>query len=71
MSSLIFQVFTWGRNDKGQLGIDGNARDYPSNILGTKIPTEVGGVIKGKVVTDISCGAEFSIVVLEDGKVSS
>lgn len=39
--------------------------------MGSDTPREVGGAIQGKVATEISCGAEFSIVILEDGKVSS
>lgn len=61
-------MFTWGENEKGQLGID-EREEY--ELVGFDEPKQVGLAIEGKVVTEIACGKEFSIVVLEDGKVSS
>lgn len=64
-------MFTWGQNDEGQLGLDLAESDDDTDQIGAFNPEQVKDAILDKVVTEISCGAKFSVVILDDGKVSS
>ncbi|KAK7604753.1 hypothetical protein V9T40_005939 [Parthenolecanium corni] len=62
------QVFTYGENSVGQLG-------YPANIarrksrIGITSPTRVKDIIENEMVIEISCGYDFTAVLLENGRV--
>ncbi|MBN2351362.1 MAG: hypothetical protein JXD23_02250 [Spirochaetales bacterium] len=50
-------VWTWGRNDRGQLGL-GHTDDTP-------VPSPMTGI--ASVVTDIACGYRHTLALSEDG----
>jgi alpha-tubulin suppressor-like RCC1 family protein len=54
-------VYTWGRNERGQLGHG----DY----IARGTPTKVGGALKGLKCVSVSCGKNHTAVVTEDGDV--
>lgn len=49
------EVFCWGINDRGQLG-DGTTTDR-------LIPTKVGGLLEGKVVTNVTAGGNHTCAI--------
>ncbi|KAK7604754.1 hypothetical protein V9T40_005940 [Parthenolecanium corni] len=63
------KVFSWGNNDCGQLGHSENSTVDHYNYFVTNTPCQVKGIIEGKTVIEIACGGEFSVVLLNDGKV--
>ncbi|KAK7584104.1 hypothetical protein V9T40_005067 [Parthenolecanium corni] len=56
------EVFSWGGNDYGQLGINSEKKRVAA-------PTKVEGQLAGKLVAKISCGSYFSAAVLDCGEV--
>jgi len=58
------RVFTWGNNDKGQLG--------NSNTTNRNEPTEITSLFNldsGEVITSISAGGSFSSAITSEGRV--
>lgn len=55
------EVWTWGYNNKGQLG-NGNNQD-------SDIPVRVEGVLSGKTIVEVAAGAEHSLALDSDGVV--
>lgn len=55
-------VYSWGRNDKGQLGL-GDQIDRPT--------PQLVAALSGKMVIEISCGNSFSMAVTTQGGVFS
>ena len=53
------QVYTYGVNDEGALGRDGDELK----------PTVVGGELEGKHVIQIGCGDSHTIALTKDGVV--
>jgi len=57
-----FEFYAWGRNMNGQLGL-GTFSSLPVTV-----PTEITA-FKGKPITSIACGEDFSLVVVEEREV--
>jgi len=51
------QVFTWGLNDKGQLGIGNEASTYEPVLVSS---------LAGKVVSRIECGLKHCVALTKD-----
>jgi alpha-tubulin suppressor-like RCC1 family protein len=59
------KVFSWGKNDNGQLG------DGTLNQQYVPIAVNTSGVLSGKIITLVSSGNSHTIVVSNDGQVFS
>ncbi|CAB3388423.1 Hypothetical predicted protein [Cloeon dipterum] len=55
------EVYTFGRNNEGQLGL-GTTENQP-------FPRKVGGLLEGTIVASVACQALSSIVLLHSGKI--
>jgi hypothetical protein len=53
------QVYTWGVNDEGALGREGDELE----------PTVVAGAIEGKRIIQIGCGDSHTVALAQDGTV--
>jgi len=51
------QVFTWGLNDKGQLGIGNEQSTYEPYLVSSLV---------GKVVSRIECGLKHCVALTKD-----
>jgi alpha-tubulin suppressor-like RCC1 family protein len=51
------QVYTWGLNDKGQLGIGNEASTYEPVLVSS---------LAGKVVSRIECGLKHCVALTKD-----
>lgn len=61
------EVYTWGSNEGGQLGLDNKQYAFSDCV---KKPTLVESLSKANVfVTQIACGETHSIVLTKDSKV--
>jgi len=59
------KVYSWGRNNWGQLGINSQIdSNFPRSVVDT-------GVLSGKIITTLSAGEEYSLVLDSDGKAYS
>lgn len=59
---------SWGKNDKGQLGLgDNDNRGEDSNQMGDDLPFVSLG--NGRTATGIACGEKHVCAVLDDGSV--
>lgn len=56
--SFYFQIFSYGHNDYGQLG-----------RLNEGIAELIEGNLKNRMITKVSCGAYFSVAILDEGEV--
>ncbi|KAK7604749.1 hypothetical protein V9T40_005935 [Parthenolecanium corni] len=67
------QVYTWGSNEKGQLGRQlRKENDENNDVPPEKFEIDrVGGILDGKIVIQVSSGAEFTVVVLSNGQAVS
>lgn len=58
------QIFSYGKNTSGELGRScSDDRASPIRAIESNL--------KGKIVTKVSCGVDFSVAVLDNGKVFS
>lgn len=56
------RVYSWGRNDYGQLGDDSNAQsDFP-------VAVDTSGVLAGKTITSIASGHSHSLALASTGQ---
>jgi len=55
-------VFGCGKNDQGEVGTP-NRKNAPTDLL---VPTEILA-LKGKVISQIACGANFNIAIDDEG----
>lgn len=64
-------MYTWGSNEKGQLGRQlRKENDENNDVPPEKFEIDrVGGILDGKIVIQVSSGAEFTVVVLSNGQV--
>jgi alpha-tubulin suppressor-like RCC1 family protein len=58
-------VYSWGRNNKGQLGINSTTDWHFPRLV------DASGVLSGKIITKISAGEEHVLVLDSDGKAYS
>jgi len=69
INSLILtsdnKLYSWGDNQYGQLG---NGTNIASNV---PVTVDMTGVLLGKSVSQINCGANYSIVLTSDNKMYS
>ena len=56
-------LYSWGRNDMGQLGNGNNTHSL------LPVAVNMSGSLSGKTITQIACGADHSLVLDSDGKV--
>lgn len=61
------RAYAWGENQNGNLGLGGG------DTTDRNVPTQVltSGVMAGKILIDIACGAQHSHAVSSDGKIFS
>lgn len=55
------EMFSWGNGTNGALG---NGASTDSNI---PVAVDTSGVLSGKIITSISCGADHSVALASDG----